>query len=160
MDTKKVPMTTKGYQRLHEELRHLKTVERPQVVESIAQAREHGDLSENAEYHAARERQGFIEGRIAELEYKLGMAEVIDVSILSGSDIKFGASVSLIDDDTDESSSYQLVGSDESDVRKGFLSITSPLAKALIGKTIGDSIEVNVPSGTKVYTVTHVGYEG
>src|SRR5476649_2286076 len=136
---KKVPMTEKSYLQLQEELRHLKQVERPAVIRAIADAREHGDLSENAEYHAARERQGFIEGRIKELEHKVARAEVIDIKSLSGKVIKFGATVSLSDEETNEEMTYQIVGVDEADIKKGLLSINSPLARALIGKTVGDS---------------------
>ena len=125
-------MTPEGYARLEEELRHLKSVERPAVIRAIAEAREHGDLSENAEYHAARERQSFIEGRLAELEDKISRAEVIDVSKLSGRQVKFGATVTLVDEDTDEKAAYQIVGQDESDIKTKRLSITSPLARALI----------------------------
>jgi len=154
----KVPMTLAGFKRLEDELRHLKTVERQSVIKAIAEAREHGDLSENAEYHAAKERQGFIEGRIAELEDKLSRAEVIDATQITGSDIKFGATVKLIDDDTEEEVIYQIVGSDESDIKKGLLSITAPLARALIGKKKGDTIEVSTPNGGKSYEITSVAY--
>lgn len=155
----KIPMTSVGYGRLQEELKNLKSVERPSVIKAISEAREHGDLSENAEYHAAKERQGFIEGRIAELEDKLGRAEVIDVSQVQGKDIKFGATVELFDNDTEEEVRYQLVGSDESDIKRGLLSITAPLARALIGKKKGDSIEVSTPSGGKSYEITQVEYQ-
>ena len=130
----KIPMTADGFQRLEEELRHLKMNERPAVIRQIAEAREHGDLSENAEYHAARERQSFIEGRVAELEDKISRAEIIDVSKLSGKQIKFGATITVVDEDTDEKNSYQIVGPDEADIREKRLSITSPLARAVIGK--------------------------
>jgi len=156
--TDKVPMTKAGYVRLEDELRKLKNVERHAIVKAIAEAREHGDLSENAEYHAARERQSFVEGRIQELEDKIGRAELIDVASLSGNVIKFGASVTLIDDDTEEEITYQIVGEDESDVKKGLLSITSPLARALINKTIGDTVEVVTPKGGKGYKVLKVSY--
>jgi transcription elongation factor GreA len=155
---KKIPMTRRGFDLLDEELRHLKAVERPAVIKAIADAREHGDLSENAEYHAAREKQGFIEGRIAELEDKVSRAEVIDSSKISGNEIKFGATVTLHDDDTDEVAAYQIVGSDESDIKKGLLSITAPLARALIGKQVKDEIEVTTPSGSKAYTIKKVEY--
>src|SRR5512145_804444 len=138
----RIPMTRPGYERLEAELKHLKTIERPAVMRSIGEARDHGDLSENAEYHAARERQSFIEGRVAELEDKIARAEVIDVSKLSGKVIKFGAKVTLADVDTDEKSTYQIVGPEEAAVESGKLSITSPLARALFGKQTGDSIEV------------------
>lgn len=155
---KKIPMTEGGYSRLQEEIKHLKSVERPAVIEAIAEARGHGDLSENAEYIAAKERQSFIEGRLAELEDKISRAEIIDVSRLSGDDIKFGALVTLVDEDTDEEHCYQIVGTDESDIRQGLLSITSPLARALIGKKAEDMIEVPTPNGSKSYVVLKVGY--
>jgi len=154
----KVPMTAEGFSRLDEELRHLKSVERPAVIRAIAEAREHGDLSENAEYHAARERQSFIEGRVAELEDKLSRAEVIDVSKLSGKQVMFGATVTLVDEDTDEKIKYQIVGQDESDIAASRLSIGSPLARALIGKRVGDNVEVTTPSGSKSYEVTRVNF--
>ena len=134
----RVPMTADGYARLGTELKRLKTVERPSIIKAISAAREHGDLSENAEYHAARERQSFVEGRVRELEDKMSRAEVIDVSKLSGKQIKFGATVTLADEETDEKKTYQLVGADEADVNDGRLSITSPVARALIGRGIGD----------------------
>ena len=155
---KKIPMMQRGYERLQEELRHLKQVERYAVIKAIADAREHGDLSENAEYHAAKERQGFIEGRILELEDKISRAEIIDISKLSGHHIKFGATVTLIDEDTEESHTYQIVGEDESDIRQGLLSVTSPLSRALIGKTVDDMIEVTTPNGSKAYSVTKVDF--
>jgi transcription elongation factor GreA len=155
----KVPMTAAGYNRLQEELRHLKAVERPAVIKAIAEAREHGDLSENAEYHAARERQGFIEGRVMELEDKISRAEVIDVSKLSGDYIKFGATLTVADEDTDEETTYQIVGQDESDIKQGLLSITSPLARALIGKSVGDMVEVSTPGGSKSYEIVKVEYK-
>lgn len=154
----KIPMTESGFAVLRDELHHLKSVERPAVIKAIADAREHGDLSENAEYHAAKEKQSFIEGRIAELEDKVSRAEVIDLSKVSGNDIKFGATIQLVDDDTDETHTYQIVGSDESDVKKGLLSITSPLARALIGKKVDDSVEVITPNGGKAYTIQEVRY--
>lgn len=155
---KKIPMTEKSYLQLQEELRHLKQVERPAVIRAIADAREHGDLSENAEYHAAKDRQGFIEGRIAELESKISLADVIDVSKLSGENIKFGATITLVDEDTEEEHLYQIVGGDEADIRQQKLSITSPLARALIGKTIGDMVEVTTPGGSRAYTVLKVEF--
>jgi transcription elongation factor GreA len=158
MMDKKIPMTQRGYDQLQEELRHLKQVERHAVIKAIADARVHGDLSENAEYHAAKERQGFIEGRIIELEDKVSRGEIIDVSKLSGNNIKFGASVTLIDEDTEETNTYQIVGGDEADIRQGLLSITSPLARALIGKTVDDTIEVTTPSGSKAYSVINVKF--
>lgn len=155
----KIPMTASGYERLQSELKVLKSVERPAVIQAISEAREHGDLSENAEYHAAKERQGWIETRVVELEDKLARADVIDVSTLSGESVKFGATVLLADEDTDEESEYQIVGADESDIKKGRLSITAPLARALIGKSVGDSVEVNTPGGTKAYEIVSVSYK-
>lgn len=154
----KFPMTAAGFARLEEEYKRLKNVDRPEVIVAIAEARDHGDLSENAEYHAARERQSFIEGRVAELEDKISRAEVIDVSKLSGKAIKFGARVTLADQDTDEESTYQIVGAEEADIDKGRLSVTSPLARALIGKQTGDSIEVTTPRGSKAYEIIKVRY--
>ncbi|MGH6934543.1 MAG: transcription elongation factor GreA [Dongiaceae bacterium] len=155
----KIPMTAAGLQRLEEELRHLKLVERPAIIRAIAEAREHGDLSENAEYHAARERQSFIEGRVAELEDKIARAEVIDVAKLSGKQVTFGATVTLVDEDTDERASYQIVGPDEADIKSKRLSITSPLARALIGKKVGDKVEVATPGGSKSYEVVRVAFK-
>jgi len=152
-------MTPEGYARLEEELRHLKSVERPAVIRAIAEAREHGDLSENAEYHAARERQSFIEGRLAELEDKISRAEVIDVSKLSGRQVKFGATVTLVDEDTDEKAAYQIVGQDESDIKTKRLSITSPLARALIGKQVGETVEVSTPGGSKSHEIVKVQFK-
>ncbi len=154
----KFPMTAEGLARLEEELKHLKSVERPGVIRAIAEARSHGDLSENAEYHAARERQSFIEGRLAELETIISAAEVIDISRLSGSNVMFGARVTLVDVDTDEEKTYQLVGAHESDIKIGRLSISSPLAKALLGKKKGDSVEVPAPGGAKTYEITGVAF--
>lgn len=156
--TDKVPMTKSGYERLEDELKRLKNVERHAVVKAIAEAREHGDLSENAEYTSARDRQSFIEGRILELESKIGRADIIDISSMSGDTIRFGATITLIDDDTEEEITYQLVGDDESDVKKGLLSISSPLARALINKTVGDTVEVVTPKGGKGYEVKTVAY--
>ena len=155
----KVPMTAEGYKALDEELKRLKTVERPAVIGAIAEARLHGDLSENAEYHAARERQSFIEGRLAELEDKISRAEVIDVTKLSGDTIKFGATVTLIDEDTEKKAVWQIVGETEADAKKGRISITSPLARALIGKTKGTSVEVMAPGGAKAYEITKVDWK-
>lgn len=152
----KIPMTAEGHRTLSEELKRLKSIERPAVIQAIAEAREHGDLSENAEYHAAKEKQGMIEARVRELEDKLARSEVIDLSKLSGKVIKFGATVTLADDDTEEETTYQIVGADESDVDRGRISLTSPLARALIGKTIGDAVEVNTPRGTKDFEVVNV----
>lgn len=150
-------MTPKGYSALDAELKHLRSVERPSVIQAIAEAREHGDLSENAEYHSAREKQSFIEGRIKELEGLLGLAQVIDPKTLSGA-IKFGATVVLIDEETEEEKTYQIVGESEADIEKGLLNVKSPLARALIGKDEGDSIEVKTPGGSKDYEITKVTY--
>ena len=155
----KVPMTLDGFNRLEEELKRLKSEERPEIIKAIAAAREHGDLSENAEYHAARERQAFVEGRVAELEDKIRRAEIIDVKKLKGKDIKFGATVKLADEDTDEEVTYQIVGEHEADIKSGRLSITSPLARALIAKTAGESVEVTTPNGAKSYEVMSVRYK-
>ena len=149
-------MTAGGYSSLDEELRRLKTAERPSVIAAIAEAREHGDLSENAEYHAAKERQGWIEGRIAEIEDKIARAQVIDVSKLSGAQVKFGATVSVVDEDTEEEARYQIVGEHEADVRAGRVSISSPIARAMIGKEMGDVVEVNTPGGVKAYEILTV----
>ena len=153
----KIPMTRAGYDQLDEELRQLRAVERPAVIRAIAEAREHGDLSENAEYHAAREQQSHIEGRIKELEGLISLAEVIDVTRLSGA-IKFGATVELVDEDTDEEKTFQIVGEPEADIEKGLLNIKSPIARALIGKEEGDSVEVTTPGGTKSYEILSVKY--
>ena len=149
-------MTAEGYQALDDELKRLKTVERPAVITAIAEARLHGDLSENAEYHAAKDRQGWIEGQIAEIEDKMARAQVIDVSKLSGTQVKFGATVSVIDEDTEEKARYQIVGEHEADVKQGRVSITSPIARAMIGKESGDTVEVNTPGGVKAYEITKV----
>jgi transcription elongation factor GreA len=154
----KFPMTGPGLQRLEEELRQLKSVERPAIIRSIAEARTHGDLSENAEYHAARERQSFIEGRIAELEEIVSSAEVIDPSSLSGDAVKFGAHIRLVDEETEKESSYQIVGMHEADIKSGRLSISSPLAKALIGKKVGDTVSVPAPGGDRSYEILEVRY--
>ncbi len=155
----KVPMTDRGFARLSEELRRLKTIERPSVIRALEEARGHGDLAENAEYHAAKERQAYVEGRVMEIEDKLSRATVIDVAKLSGTVVKFGATVTLADEDTDEESTYQIVGVDEADIKSGLLSITSPLARALIGKGVGDSVEVTTPGGTKSYEIVEVQYK-
>src|SRR6516165_4918422 len=152
----KIPMTAEGYSALETELKHRQQVERPRIIQLITDARTHGDLSENAEYHAAKETQSHNEGRIAELEDKLARAEVIDVSKLSGETIKFGATVTLIDEDTDEKKIWQLVGEPEADAKKGKISITSPLARALLGKTKGSNIEVVAPGGAKAYEILKV----
>jgi transcription elongation factor GreA len=152
-------MTAEGFVRLEEELKHLKGSERPAIIRAIAEAREHGDLSENAEYHAARERQSFIEGRVMELEDKISRAEIIDVSKLSGKQVKFGATVTVIDEDTDEKTVYQIVGEDEADIKAKRLAITAPLARALVGKSVGDSVEVTTPGGSKSYEITKVVFK-
>ena len=152
----KIPMTAAGYTAIETELKHRQQVERPRIIQQITEARTHGDLSENAEYHAAKESQSLNEGRIAELEDKLARAEVIDVSKLSGDTIKFGATVTLVDEDTDKKQVWQLVGEPEADAKKGRISITSPLARALIGKAKGASVEVVTPSGAKGYEVKKV----
>jgi transcription elongation factor GreA len=152
----KVPMTGEGYQALDDELKRLKTQERPAVIAAIAEARTHGDLSENAEYHAAKERQGWIEGRIAVIEDQIARAQVIDVSKLSGEQVKFGATVSVVDEDTEEEARYQIVGEHEADVRSGKISIASPIARAMIGKESGDVVEVNTPGGVKAYEILKI----
>lgn len=150
-------MTRAGFQALDAELKQLKSVERPAVIRAIAEAREHGDLSENAEYHAAREKQSFIEGRITQIESWIGRAEVVDTARLSGP-IKFGATVTLVDDDTEEEKTYQIVGETEADIERGLLNIRSPLARALIGKDEGDTVEVRTPGGERGYEVVSVRY--
>ena len=155
----KIPMTAEGFKSLEEELKRLRFGERPAVIKAIEAAREHGDLSENAEYHAARERQGFIEGRLAELENVISRADVIDPTILTGKVVRFGATVKVVDEDTDEKSTYQIVGSHEADVDSGKLSVTSPLSRALIGKTVGDTVEVTTPNGSKIYEVIKVQFK-
>ncbi|MDG2034372.1 MAG: transcription elongation factor GreA [Rhodospirillales bacterium] len=155
----KLPMTAEGLKSLEDELRRLRGEERPAVIKAIEVAREHGDLSENAEYHAARDRQSFIEGRLAELEDMISRADVIDPKTLSGKIVRFGATVKLADEDTDEKSTYQIVGSHEAEVESGRLSLTSPLARALIGKTVGDSVEVTTPGGSKSYEVLKVSFK-
>jgi transcription elongation factor GreA len=152
----KIPMTAEGYSTLENELKHRQQVERPRIIQQITDARTHGDLSENAEYHAAKESQSINEGRIAELEDKLARAEVIDVSKLSGDTIKFGATVTLLDEDTEKKQVWQLVGEPEADAKKGKISITSPLARALIGKAKGTSVEVMTPSGAKAYEIKKI----
>ncbi|WP_439551707.1 transcription elongation factor GreA [Falsiroseomonas sp.] len=154
----KFPMTAEGLARLEEELRQLKAEERPAVIRAIAEARAHGDLSENAEYHAAREKQSFIEGRIAELESVIPSAEVIDTSKLSGNQVRFGAHVTVVDEETDGEKTYRIVGQHEADMKKGTISISSPLAKALIGKKVGDSVEVPAPGGARVYEIANVRF--
>ncbi|MCB1435694.1 MAG: transcription elongation factor GreA [Rhodobiaceae bacterium] len=152
----KIPMTAGGYEALEHELRRLKSVERPRIIQAISEARSHGDLSENAEYHAAKEQQGYNEARVAEIEEKLGRAEVIDPSKLDGDRIMFGATVTLVDEDTDEEKVYQIVGDFEADVKSGRISISSPIARSLIGKTVGDTVEVNTPGGGKSYEILKV----
>ena len=154
----RIPMTAEGHAALQAELKNLKSVERPSIIAAIAEARSHGDLSENAEYHAAKEKQSFIEGRISELDDKLARADVIDVSKLGGGKIRFGATVSLIDVDSEEEVTYKIVGDDEANVKEGKISISSPIARALIGKEEGDEAEVAAPAGARAYEVTKVEY--
>ena len=154
----KHPMTPEGYANLKEELSRLKNKDRPYIIGEIATAREHGDLSENAEYHAAKDRQGMIEARISELENKIGLAEVIDISNISSDRVQFGATVTIVDEESELESTYQLVGADESDVNQGRLSISSPLARALIGKKTSDAIEINAPGGTHNYEIVSIKY--
>ncbi|MEZ5931751.1 MAG: transcription elongation factor GreA [Alphaproteobacteria bacterium] len=156
----RIPMTSGGRERLEEELKRLKYDERPAVIKAIAEAREHGDLSENAEYHAARERQSFIEGRVLELEDKISRAEVIDISQQSGATVKFGARVKLVDEETEEEVVYQVVGPEEADIQQGLLSVTAPLGRALIGKETGDTVEVATPRGTRYFEVLELAYPG
>lgn len=153
----KIPLTRKGYDALNAELKQLKTEERPAIIRAISEAREHGDLSENAEYHSAKEKQSFIEGRIKELEGVISLADVIDPAKLSGG-IKFGATVRLVDEDSDAENTYQIVGEYEADIERGLLNIKSPLARALIGKEVGDSVEVRTPGGEKSYEVLEVNF--
>ena len=155
----KFPVTAKGYAAMETEVKNLKTVERAAVIKAIAEAREHGDLKENAEYHAAKEKQSFIEGRIQELESRIAFAEIIDVSKLSGDQVKFGATVLLIDEETEEKVTYQIVGETEADLKKGLLSFTAPISRALIGKKKGDSVEVKTPKGGKSYEIVEVKYK-
>ena len=153
----KIPLTKTGYDTVNAELKRLKSEERPAIIRAIAEAREHGDLSENAEYHSAKEKQGFIEGRIKELEAVISRADVIDPAKLSGA-VKFGATVKLVDEDTDEEKTYQIVGEQEADIDAGKLNIKSPLARALIGKEEGDSVEVRTPGGEKAYEILEISY--
>lgn len=156
----KHPMTVRGAEKLHAELKQLKTVARPKVIQAIAEARAHGDLKENAEYHAARDQQGFIEGRIKEIESKLSHAQIIDVTTVNaGGKVVFGATVEVLDLDTDEELCYQIVGEDEADIRAGLISVTSPIARGFIGKSEGDEIEVSVPGGTRTFEILDVRYE-
>jgi transcription elongation factor GreA len=154
----RIPMTASGYKALLEEIDMLKTVERPSIIRMIAEARAHGDLSENAEYHAAKERQAFVEGRVIELEDKIGRAEVIDVSKLSGSTVKFGATVTMADEDTSAKRKFQIVGDHEADAKSGRISISSPIARALIGKGKGDTVEVTAPGGARSYEILKVEF--
>ena len=153
-----VPMTPEGYQRLQEELKHLIRVERPRVVQDIAEARDHGDLSENAEYDAAKERQGFVEGRIAEINGKMARAQVIDVATIDTDKVVFGATVTVYDDESESESTYRIVGEDESDIKQGLISISSPVAKALIGHRIDDEVQIRVPSGIRIYEIIDIKY--
>ena len=155
----KVPMTVGGHAALEKELKHLKSVERPEIINAISVARDHGDLSENAEYHAAKEKQGFIEGRVQELESKLSLAQVIDVTKMSGNTVKFGATVTIVNEDTDEESTYQIVGEDEANIRNGKISITAPMARAMISKEIGDVFEVVAPGGAKGYEILEIKFQ-
>ena len=152
----KIPIKRDGLERLQEELKQLKSIERPDVIRAIAEAREHGDLSENAEYHAARDRQSFIEGRVGELEDVISRAEVIDSSMIDGSTVTFGTTIVVADEDTDEENTYTIVGPYEADISKGWISTSSPIAKSLIGKKIGDSAEVNTPRGSKSYEILDI----
>ncbi|HYK80631.1 MAG TPA: transcription elongation factor GreA [Micropepsaceae bacterium] len=154
----RIPMTAAGYKALEDEIQHLKLVERPVVIKMITEARAHGDLSENAEYHAAKERQAFIEGRLMDLEDKVSRADIIDVSKLSGKTVKFGATVTLADEDTDTKVKYQIVGDLEADAKRGRISISSPIARALIGKTAGDTVEVAAPGGARSYEILKVQF--
>jgi transcription elongation factor GreA len=154
----KIPMTPAGLTQLEDELRTLKSIERPAVIRAIAEAREHGDLSENAEYHAARERQSFIEGRVSELEDIISRAQVIDIALLSGSQVRFGATVTLADEDSDDEVVYTIVGAHEADIKSGRMSVHSPLARALIGKHLGDTVEVTAPGGSKSYEIVDVRF--
>ncbi|MGE0006828.1 MAG: transcription elongation factor GreA [Parvibaculaceae bacterium] len=154
----KVPMTAAGHAAMMDEIKHLKSVERPRIIRAIEEARSHGDLSENAEYHAAKEQQGWTEARVAELEDKISRAEVIDISKLSGDTVKFGAKVTLVDEDTEDEAVYQIVGEFEADVKKGMISVSSPIARAIIGKRKGDSVEVATPGGGKSYEIVKVRY--
>lgn len=154
----KIPMTEAGHAAMMDEIKHLKSVERPRIIRAIEEARSHGDLAENAEYHAAKEQQGWTEARVAELEDKISRAEVIDISKLSGDTVKFGAKVTLVDEDTEDEAAYQIVGEFEADVKKGLISVSSPIARAIIGKRKGDSVEVATPGGGKSYEILKVRY--
>lgn len=154
-----IPLTKEGYAKLEVELKNLKSVQRPAVIQAIAEARAHGDLSENAEYHAAREQQSFIEGRIQELEAVIGRAQIIDPTSMTGQIVKFGATVTVVDEDTDDEETYQLVGDYEADTEQGRLSISAPVARALIGKAIGDIVKVKTPKGLRSYEILNVKYK-
>lgn len=158
MSQEKVPMTAEGYASMEREVKRLKSEERPRIIQAIAEAREHGDLSENAEYHAAKEQQSLNEARVADLEDKLSRAHVIDVSTLSGETVKFGATVTIVDEDTEEELTYKIVGDDEADVKEGRIAISSPIARALIGKAVGDNAEVVTPRGGKDYEILKVEF--
>ena len=159
MAMEKVPMTIEGHKKLEQDLHQLKSIERPRIIQAISEARAHGDLSENAEYHAAKEAQGLNEAKVAELEDKLSRADIIDVSKLSGSSVKFGALVTLFDEDTEEKVKYRIVGEIEADVKQGKISIASPIARALIGKSKGDTVEVTTPKGSRSYEVVKVEWK-
>jgi len=159
MSMERVPMTTEGYKKLEDELQRLKAEERPRIIQAIAEARAHGDLSENAEYHAAKEAQGMNEAKVAELEDKLSRADIIDITKLSGDTVKFGATVTLCDEDTDEKVTYKIVGDFEANLREGKISISSPIARALIGKVKGDSVEVTTPKGARSFEVLKVDWK-
>jgi transcription elongation factor GreA len=154
----RIPMTASGYKALEHEVNELKTVERPSIIKMIAEARAHGDLSENAEYHAAKERQAFVEGRVIELEDLIGRAEVIDISRMSGTTVKFGATVTLVDEDSDQKRKFQIVGDHEADAKGGRISISSPIARALIGKSAGDTVEVAAPGGPRSYQILKIAW--
>lgn len=154
----KVPMTGSGHEALESELKQLKTIDRPETIRMIAEAREHGDLSENAEYHAAKERQSFIETRVMQLEDLISRSQVIDPATLDGDTVKFGATVRVVDEDTEEESQYQIVGDHEADVKEGRIAISSPIARALIGKETGDSVDVNTPGGGRSYEILEVKF--
>ncbi|MDX2289313.1 MAG: transcription elongation factor GreA [Hyphomicrobiaceae bacterium] len=159
MALERVPMTVEGFRNLEAELHRLKAEERPRIIQAIAEARAHGDLSENAEYHAAKEAQGLNEAKVAELEDKLSRADVIDVTTLSGTSVKFGATVKLVDEDTDEKVTYKIVGDLEANLRDGKISISSPIARALIGKSVGDSVEVTTPKGARAFEILKIDWK-
>lgn len=159
MSTERVPMTQEGFVQLEAELQRLKSVERPRIIQAIAEARAHGDLSENAEYHSAKEAQGLNEASIADLEDKLSRADVIDITSMSGNTVKFGATVKLVDEDTDEETSYKIVGDLEANLREGKISISSPIARALIGRSVGDSVEVMTPKGPRSFEILDVNWK-